>query len=140
MRLKYVLRPGYFTTPGGRTLYVGAHQLAQGYRVEIRECLVVSPTLAGPEYQHLVAGAKSLGLIDLRPRSDGNYELPSPAATPDQSKYRDEDGDVRIEVQSQGPDSASVRVYGASPDNWRAMSEWIGQELQRMRDSTKEPQ
>lgn len=70
--MKYALCPGFVTsrTDGDRH-YVGAVNLAELYGVPMSECVIFDP-----DRPHLAAGVKATGLIFLRPRRDGRYEVP----------------------------------------------------------------
>jgi hypothetical protein len=81
MSHRYLLRPGRVTsaTDGGQN-YVGASELAALYGVRRDECLVLADG-SGFEYsrfrQQVLARVERGELIELRPRYDGNYALPT---------------------------------------------------------------
>ena len=65
---KYALHPGYVLSPYGDRHYITAGQLANLYRVNSRECIVIDSTR--PE---TFLGLNTNNLINLYPRGDGDY-------------------------------------------------------------------
>ena len=77
MAAKYALFPGHVTSKrDGDWHHVDARQLAWLYNVPPRECVVVRETLNPREREILLEHIKRQGLIELRPRYDGNYSIP----------------------------------------------------------------
>ena len=77
MAAKYALFPGPMTSKmDGDRHHVDARQLARLYNVPPRECVVVRETRDPLEREILLKRIKRQGLIELRPRYDGNYSLP----------------------------------------------------------------
>lgn len=76
MTKRYTLYPGPVTSRAdGQVHHVSADQLAALYRVNSRDCLVVTQAdLCRADRRDLCARAAVL--VALHPRSDGNYSLP----------------------------------------------------------------
>jgi len=81
VKAKYALHPGPVTSQSdGQTHFVDAHQLARLYGVSPSECVVVAwDNGPGHEIVYRIRRERieRMGLIHLRPRSDGNYTLPA---------------------------------------------------------------
>jgi hypothetical protein len=79
MTQRYALYPGPVTSRAdGQVHHVSAAELYALYRVNPRDCLVVTQAdLCRPDRRDLCARAAVL--VALRPRRDGNYSLPVPA-------------------------------------------------------------
>ena len=83
MSAKYALFLGPVTSKrGGDRHHVDAHQLCWLYKVRHSECVVVpsyAPKNRREQIQReaLLERIKRQGLIELRPRYDGNYTLPT---------------------------------------------------------------
>ena len=75
MAKKYVIYPGMVRSlADSQYHHVGADELAKLYGVSLAECDVCpSDRIARQRW------SPALGAIELRPRHDGNYSLPSPA-------------------------------------------------------------
>lgn len=72
MTKKYRLNPGYVISESdGDRHYINSVQLAQNYGVKMAECV-----LKNTDTDHGYTG----GLVDLWPRSDGDYTLPKEEA------------------------------------------------------------
>lgn len=71
--IRYVLHPGPVAGPFGRDpQHIDAGQLASLYGVEPSECVVA------PDYDaDWATWPEPPGAIHLRPRADGNYQLPT---------------------------------------------------------------
>lgn len=66
---RYLLCPGWITSQNdGDRHYIGARKLAQLYGVSIHECITARIETG--------MDANYTGLIQLHPRSDGNYDRP----------------------------------------------------------------
>lgn len=77
MAAKYALFPGrVFSKRDGQLHHVDAWQLAWLYNVPPRECVVVRETLNPRQREIMMEKIKRQGLIELRPRYDGNYTIP----------------------------------------------------------------
>lgn len=74
MKKKYAVCPDWVTSRSdGERHYVDAQALVSLYGVNPSECVVAAPSRERSRQQQFH------GLIELRPRSDGNYKLPKPA-------------------------------------------------------------
>ena len=78
--VRYVLCPGMVTSQNdGQEHYIGSMALARLYGVRPDECEIYEPAPQWREFEFRQAQARTLGLIRLTPRFDGNYGLPSGA-------------------------------------------------------------
>jgi len=82
MTIKYALFPGPVRSRrDGQYHYIHEADLARLYGVRMSDCLVVRRAVNGPnewrEREMLLDRIKEQGLIELRPRYDGNYTLPT---------------------------------------------------------------
>ena len=67
--IKYAVYPGYVLSRDGNRHYITASQLANLYRVNSRECIVIDPIRPETSF-----GLNTNNLINLYPRDDGNYK------------------------------------------------------------------
>jgi len=75
--VRYVLCPGMVTSQtDGQQHYVGPMALAQLYGVRLNQCEIYEPSPQWTEVEFRHAQVRTLGLIRLTPRCDGNYNLP----------------------------------------------------------------
>ena len=75
---RFILHPGFVRSKtDGQQHFISASKLAELYRVDLRDCIVLAPD--NPE--------KGFGFewkeddVDLYPRTDGNYNLSMPNAS-----------------------------------------------------------
>ena len=75
--VRYVLCPGMVTSQSdGQQHYIGPMALARLYGVRLDECEIYEPAPQWTETAFRQAQARTLGLIRLAPRYDGDYSLP----------------------------------------------------------------
>jgi hypothetical protein len=75
---KYVLFPGIVTSKtDGDQHYLGFRELACLYKVDLRECAIYEPRPWWTISHYKMAEEQIKGLIQLKPRYDGNYTLPN---------------------------------------------------------------
>ena len=75
--VRYVLCPGMVTSQNdGQEHYIGPMALARLYGVRLDECEIYEPAPQWREFEFRRAQVRTLGLIRLTPRYDGDYSLP----------------------------------------------------------------
>lgn len=78
--VRYVLCPGMVKSKyDGQRHYIDAMALARLYGVRLNECEIYEPAPQWTETYFRQAEVRTLGLIRLAPRYDGDYSLPSGA-------------------------------------------------------------
>jgi len=76
--IRYVVIPGYITSQHDKQRhYIGPMTLIQLYGVNPRECLIYNPAPYWTASQWQTEIERRKGLIQLKPRSDDNYTLPT---------------------------------------------------------------
>jgi hypothetical protein len=75
--MKYAVYPGYVTSKNdGDRHWIGATELIRLYGVRIEECEIYEPAPWWPHSYYTWEKERLAGLVELRPRYDGNYATP----------------------------------------------------------------